>query len=78
MPRNTVGAYVPSKEDRERERRYRAERDFRTLSDALDIKADKDRIAAVKEMHAEHADTLKKMFGDDGGGGKGGDAKGSK
>jgi hypothetical protein len=66
MPRDVMGVYKPTKEDKERERRYRAEDDFRTLSHAAEIHADKDRVAAVKEMHAEHAEMLAKIFGEDG------------
>ena len=71
MPRDINGVAKPTKEDRERERRWRAEDDFRTLSRAAEIHADKDRKAAVMEMHAEHADMLRKMFGEDGDGKKG-------
>ncbi len=71
MPRNTLGVPVPTKEDEERERRWQAEDDFRTLTRAAEIHADKDRKRAVMEMHADHADMLKKMFGEDGMGKKG-------
>ena len=70
MPRDINGVPRKTKEDVERERRYRAEDDFRILSRAAEVHGDKDRKKAVLEMHQEHADMLKKMFGDDGDGEK--------
>ncbi len=78
MPRDVNGVPKRTKEDIDRERRWQAEDDFRTLSRAAEIHADKDRKAAVMEMHQDHADMLKKMFGDAGDSGKGSDEKGSK
>ena len=71
MPRDVNGIARKTKEDEERERRWKADEDFRTLSRAAEIYADKDRKAALLEMHADHADMLRKMFGDDGMGKKG-------
>ena len=71
MPRDIHGVPRKTKEDEERERRWQAEEDFRTLSRAAEIHADKGRKAAVMEMHQDHADMLRKMFGEDGNGKKG-------
>lgn len=62
MPRDTLGRPKMSKEEKERERRWQAEDDFRTLGRAAEIHADEDRKAAVIEMHQEHADMLKTLF----------------
>lgn len=62
MPRDTMGNPQMSKEDKERERRWRAEDDFRTLGRAAEIHADPERKKAVMEMHQEHADMLKVLF----------------
>lgn len=68
MPRDVNGMPQMSKEDKDRERRYRAEDDFRTLGRAAEIHGDEDRKNAVIEMHQEHGDMLKKLFSKEGGG----------
>lgn len=68
MPRDTAGHPKVSKEEKEQQRRWQAEDDFRTLGRAAEIHADEERKAAVLEMHQEHGDMLKTLFS------KGGDA----
>ena len=62
MPRDTMGHPKESKEEKERQRRWQAEDDFRTLGRAAEIHGDEGRKAAVLEMHQEHGDMLKKLF----------------
>jgi len=62
MPRDTLGNPQQTKEDKDRERRWRAEEDFRTLGRAAEIHNDEERKAAVIEMHQEHGDMLKTLF----------------
>lgn len=50
-----------SKEDEEREARWRAESDLRTLVDAEEIKKDSKRMAAAKKMGREQAAALRKV-----------------
>lgn len=54
-----VASYKPSKEDMERERRYRAESDIRTLRDADEIRKDRDRMGACKQHIQEQVKALK-------------------
>lgn len=62
MPRNTLGCPQPTKEDKERQRRWQAEDDFRTLGCAAEIQADEDRKKAVLEIFKESGEMIKKLF----------------
>ena len=66
MPRDTMGRPQVTKEEKEQQRRWQAEDDFRTLGRAAEIHADEERKKAVMEMHQEHADMLQKMFSSNG------------
>lgn len=54
-------AYKPTAEDKARERRYQAEDDIRTMERAEEIKKDKARVTAMKEVAKEKIQTLKKV-----------------
>lgn len=62
MPRDTSGKPMMTKEEKDQQRRWQAEDDFRTLGRAAEIHGDEDRKAAVIEMHQEHGDMLKTLF----------------
>lgn len=53
--------YTPSKEDIAREKKYQAEDDIRTLQRAEEIKKDKSRMNAVKQMAKSQVQDLKKI-----------------
>lgn len=53
--------YTPSAEDKERERKYRAEDDIRTMQRAEEIKRDKERMKAMKSIAKEQMNGLKKI-----------------
>lgn len=53
--------YTPTKEDVAREKRYMAEDDIRTLQRAEEIKKDKSRMSAVKQMAKSQVQNLKKI-----------------
>lgn len=59
----TVNAtpYKPSKEDIAREKKYQAEDDIRTLQRAEEIKKDKSRMSAAKQMAKSQVQDLKKI-----------------
>lgn len=62
LPANMpMTAYKPSREDIERERRYRAQSDIETLQRAEEIKKDKDRMGACKSYAKEQIKTLGKI-----------------
>lgn len=50
--------YKATAEDKERERRYRAEEDIRTMQRAEEIKKDKERIKAMKDVANEQIKAL--------------------
>ncbi len=52
---------APSKESRERERRWRAESGLRTIQEAEEIKNDKARMADIKALANEQVSNLKKF-----------------
>lgn len=54
-------AYKQSKDDRERERRWRAEDGLRTIQQAEEIKRDKQRMADIKALAQTQMDSLKKF-----------------
>lgn len=62
MPRDVAGRPTMPKEEKEQQRRWQAEDDFRTLSRAAEIHGDEERKKAVIEMHEEHSDMLKALF----------------
>ena len=62
MPRDTSGRPMESKEEKEQRRRWQAEDDFRAIGRVAEIHADKERMKAVMDMHAEHADMLKTVM----------------
>ena len=51
--RNTAGVPVRTKEDVEREQRYQAEDDLRTLQRAAEVKADEARMKRAMALHEE-------------------------
>lgn len=53
--------YQPSAEDKARERKYRAEDDIRTMQRAEEIRRDKERMKAVKDVAKEQMNGLKKI-----------------
>lgn len=50
--------YKMTAEDKEREKRYRAEEDIRTMQRAEEIKKDKERIKAMKDVANEQIKAL--------------------
>jgi hypothetical protein len=56
-----LSRYTPSAEDKERERKYRAEDDIRTMQRAEEIRADKERMKAMKSIAKEQMNGLKKI-----------------
>ena len=52
-------AYKQTKEDRERERRYRAEDGLRTIQRAEEIKKDKQCMADIRKLATEQMNNLK-------------------
>lgn len=56
--RNTMGQPIRSKEDVEREERWRAEEDMKALHTAEEIKKDKKRMERVERLHKEHEEAL--------------------
>jgi hypothetical protein len=55
--------YRPTKEDQERERRWRAEEDLRTLQRAREIEKDRSRVSACKSLAREQIAGLQKVTG---------------
>lgn len=53
--------YERSAEDKARDRKYRAEDDIRTMQRAEEIKRDKERMKAMKDIAKEQMDGLKKI-----------------
>ena len=53
--------YVPTAEDKAREKRWRAEEDIRTIQRAEEIKKDKSRVAEMKKVANEQIKDLKKV-----------------
>ena len=53
--------YQPSAEDKARDRKYRAEDDIRTMQRAEEIRRDKERMKAVKDIAKEQMNGLKKI-----------------
>lgn len=64
-PANTapiaVERYKPSKEEVAREKKYQAEDDIRTLQRAEEIKKDKERMNAAKQVAKSQMQDLKKI-----------------
>lgn len=58
---DTPSRYTPSAEDKARERKYRAEDDIRTMQRAEEIRADKERMKAMKSIAKEQMNGLKKI-----------------
>lgn len=58
---NACSPYKPTAEDKARERRYRAEDDIRTMQRADEIKKDKERVSAMKQLAKEQMEALKKV-----------------
>lgn len=54
--------YKVTKEDRERERKYRAEDGLRTIQRAEEIKADKQCMADIKALATKQVNDLKKFM----------------
>lgn len=54
-----INKSYPSAEDEKRERKWRAEEDIRTMQRAAEIKADKERVKAMKEHATEQIKALK-------------------
>lgn len=61
--RNVKGMPVRSKEDVEREERYQAEDDLRTLQRAAEVKADDKRMKRCMALHEEQKKGVEKMAG---------------
>ena len=61
--RNTKGVPVPSKEDVEREERWRAEEDLRTLQRAAEVKADPERMKKCMALHEEQKKGMEAIAG---------------
>jgi hypothetical protein len=57
---------MESKEEKEQRRRWQAEDDFRAIGRVAEIHTDKERMKAVMDMHAEHADMLKTVMKQEG------------
>lgn len=53
--------YIPTAEDKAREKRWRAEEDIRTIQRAEEIKKDKSRVAEMKKVANEQIKDLKKV-----------------
>lgn len=60
-PLDTPAKYTPSKEDIAREKRYQAEDDIRALQRAEEIKKDKERMKAAKQVAKSQMQELKKI-----------------
>jgi len=60
-PISVAERYKPSKEDIAREKKYRAEDDIRTLQRAEEIKKDKERMTAAKQVAKSQIQDLKKI-----------------
>ena len=61
--RDTMGHPVRSKEDIEREKRYRAEEDLRHLHNAAEVHSDPERLKSAMALHEEHNKGLELITG---------------
>lgn len=57
----TAKPYPSTAEDKDREKRWRAEEDIRTIQRAEEIKKDKSRVSEMKKVANEQIKDLKKV-----------------
>ncbi len=60
-PATCAPVYRQSAADKERERRYRAEDDLRTLQRAEEVRADRSRVTEAKKVAAEQVRALSRI-----------------
>ena len=61
VPQATCAPYRPSKQDVDREKRWRAESDLRTLREAESVKSDPSRVRMAQQVAREEMKALAKV-----------------